>query len=389
MDVACPNDQTRILFVRYVIEPRVMISGPGCVFRGILCPVETAGEGRTHTLPGVTVISSVRYRPTIKMGNRAENSSIVDMWGPGAQVSPFGRTINIVLILGLVDDLSEPDVHTAIQLATFKVATQLAETTRDLTPGRLEVFELSDVDPSLPRVVYILGARTVVPAHPHTDVAWYGMLLTDSLPSFVHPAELLDGAATRDSRRGSGMSPINWAYMNNPVILKLLREHGKRVNFLGVILQRTRFTDEHSKRVSAATTAQMAKLLDAEGAICTLSTPSGNSYMDTMFTVEACEKKGVKTVLITPEWGSNETERAEAFYVPEAVSMVSVGTISRPLKLPAPTKVIGDVKKGEQIELMAEELLLSPWEESLVENELALTYGVDWFGNMNHTCREY
>ncbi|MBI4285808.1 MAG: beta-aspartyl-peptidase, partial [Chloroflexi bacterium] len=31
MDVAFPNEQTRIIFVRDVIEPRVKISGPGCV----------------------------------------------------------------------------------------------------------------------------------------------------------------------------------------------------------------------------------------------------------------------------------------------------------------------------------------------------------------------
>ena len=36
VDVAFPNEQTRVLNVRDVVEPRIKVSGPGCVFPGIL-----------------------------------------------------------------------------------------------------------------------------------------------------------------------------------------------------------------------------------------------------------------------------------------------------------------------------------------------------------------
>ena len=52
LDVAFPGDQTRITFIRGVVEPRVKVSGPGCVFPGILGPVETVGEGRPIAYPG-------------------------------------------------------------------------------------------------------------------------------------------------------------------------------------------------------------------------------------------------------------------------------------------------------------------------------------------------
>ncbi len=72
----------------------------------------------------------------------AQNSSILDMWGPMAKVTPFGSTINIVLIIKLSDSVSELEAHSSIQLAQFKVAHRLAETTR----GRVFFTGGNDLD---------------------------------------------------------------------------------------------------------------------------------------------------------------------------------------------------------------------------------------------------
>src|SRR3972149_11483114 len=118
------------------------------------------------------------------------------------------------------------------------------------------------------------------------------------------------------------------------MVLRLLREHGKRLNFLGVILQKTRFEAEFGKQVSAACTSQMARLLGADGAIITRVSPSGNNLMDGMFTVGACERKGIKTVFLTPEaGGSDGTGLPLHFYVPEARAMVSTGNFNAPIQL--------------------------------------------------------
>lgn len=388
LDVAVPGEKTRIVNCRDSVEPRVKVSGPGSVFPGILGPVETVGEGVTHRLSGVTVISSAEYRGTISSGTAAQSSSFLDMWGPGAQITPFASTINIVLILKLRDNVSEWDAHAAIQSAGFRLGSRLAETTMGRIPENVEDFELFKVDPSLPRVVYILSCCTIWTA-PHSALAYYGLPVRESLPTLMHPNEFFDGALTTDARRGNGGFITTWALMNHPVVIRLLREHGKRLNFLGVILERTEFPTEVGKQVAAAATSQLAKLLGADGTIITRLFPSGNSFIEVMLTVQACVRRGVKTVLLTPERGGSEgTELPLLFYVPEATAMVSTGSFEREIKVPAPTKVIG-VGEGQLVQLYPGDPPFSPWDEITRDLRRDIFGGVDWFGGMNYTCKEY
>lgn len=387
VDIAFPGEQTRIVLVRDVVEPRIKVSGPGCVFPGILGPVETVGEGRTHRLSGVTVMPSAEYHPTILTGTAAQTSGLVDMWGPGAELTPFGSTINIVLIFKLIDGVTELEAHAAIQSAECKVAQWLAETTRHSSPESVEIFELLNVDPSLPRVVYILSCMTTW-QNPHSGVAFYGLPIRESLPTFIHPNELFDGALTADARQGGGTWTTTWEWMTQPVALQLLREHGKRLNFLGVILQRTRFETEHGKRVSAMCTSEMARLLGADGVIITRTVPSGANFIDVMLTVQACEKKGIKTALMTPEWGGvNGTELPLVLYVPEATAIVSTGGHDRDTKLPAPAKVIS-AQQDQLVVLFPGDKPISPWSE-LIFTGWWIQDGIDWFGGRHFTCIEY
>ena len=212
-EIALPGEKARIVNCREAVEPRIKVAGRGCVFPGIMGPVETVGEGKTNRMPGLTVISSAEYKATIMSGTGSGSSAILDMWGPGAEVTPFASTINIVLILKLIEEITEWDAHSAIQLAVFKIAHRLAETTRDKVAENTEVFQLSPVDPSLPRVVYILcastGAGTV-----HPGFALYGRPVDEILPTLMHPNELFDGALTADGRRGNGVFPQTWFFMN-------------------------------------------------------------------------------------------------------------------------------------------------------------------------------
>ena len=387
LDLALPGEETRIVNVRDIVEARIKVSGPGCVFPGILGPVETVGDGRTHRLSGMTVVVSATYRPTILSGTAAQNSSLIDMWGPLGKATPFGSTLNVVLVIKLLDGVTELEAHAAIQLAEFKVARRLAETTRELATDETEVFETQEVDPSLPRVVYIDSFLTNWHA-PHSLVAYYGLPIRESLPTYIHPNEYLDGALTKDTRIGSGEYTYTWEWMNKGIILRLLREHGKRLNFLGVILQRTRFEAEHGKQVTAACAAQMAKLLKAEGVIVTRTVMSGANLVDVMLTVQACEKRGLKTVFLSPEWGGRDgTEPPFVFTVPEADAMVSTGSTDREYRLPAPRKLIG-VKPGELIQLYAGDQWISPSEE-LTMDDTCLAGTTDWWGAGKYTRVQY
>ena len=383
IDLAFPGEKTRIVNVRDVVEPRVKVSGQGCFLPGILGPVETVGDGRTNRLSGVTVMVSTEMTPTIMSGTTSQDASIIDMWGQGAMVSPFGATINIVLLLKLMDGVTELDTHDVIIQAESKVARRLAETTINIVPEDIEVFELSDCDHSLPKIIYIVSFLTNWHA-PHSGIAYYGLPIRESLPTFIHPNEFLDGAMTSDARKGSSGYTHTWEWLNHPVVLRLLREHGKRVNFLGVIIQRTRFEAEHGKKVTAACVSQMARLLKADGAIITRTVSSGANFVDVMLTVQACERKGVKTVLLTPEWGGKDgTELPFVFYVPEATAMVSTGSTDHEFKLPAPAEVIG-VGEGELVQLNLGDRLFSPWSKLTVD-DAAITGASDWWGYGKYT----
>ncbi|MDP2932470.1 MAG: glycine/sarcosine/betaine reductase component B subunit [Chloroflexota bacterium] len=387
LDVAFPGEQTRIVNVRDMVEPRVKVSGPGGVFPGIIAPVQTVGEGRTHRLSGVTVTASAKMTPTIMSGTAAQDTAILDMWGPGAQLAPLSSLINIVLVLRLADTVSELDTHAAIITAECKVAKRLAETTVEIPPQNMEVFELHEVSPSLPRVVYIVGFMTNWHA-PHSAVAYYGLPVRESLPTFVHPNEFLDGALTADARKGISSYARTWQWMNNPVVFKLLREHGKRLNFLGVIVQRTRFEAEHGKLVSAAAASQMARLLGADGAFITRTTASGANFVDVMLTVQACEQKGIKTVLLGPEWGGKDgSELPLVFYVPEATAMVSTGSTDRETKMPAPSKVIG-MAEDKLVQLVLGNAPFSPWSEITLD-DYSIAGASDWWGENYFTRKAY
>jgi glycine reductase len=387
LDLAFPGEKTRIVKVHDVVEPRVKVSGPGCDFPGILGPVETVGEGRTHTLSGVTVMPSAEYQRTILSGTEAESAGIIDMWGPGAQLTPFGSTINIVLTVKLIDGVTELEAHGAIQSAEFRLGRRLAETTQDSDAESVEVFELSRCDPSLPKVVYVLTALTEW-HQAHSLVAYYGLPIRESLPTFMHPNELFDGAITVDARRGGGINTTSWIWMTQPITLELLRQHGKQIDFLGVILQRTRFETEFGKQVSSACASQVARLLGADGAVITRIVTSGNNFVDLMLTVQALEQKGIKTVFLTPEWGGKDgMELPLAFYVPEATAMVSTGSFERDILILKPDKVIG-VGDTKLVNVYAGDKPFAPGDDVTIPSSFLMTGGVDWFGHLNLTCEE-
>jgi glycine reductase len=176
--------------------------------------------------------------------------------------------------------------------------------------------------------------------------------------------------------------------MNHPVVLRLLKEHGKRLNFLGVILQRTRFESDFGKQVTAACTSQMARLLKADGAVISRTGPSGNNFIDVMLTVQGCERKGVKTVFLTPEWGGREgTELPLVFYTPEASAMVTTGSLDREIAFPTPTKIIG-AGDTEIVELTVGDPCIAP-STSFVGDKGYIQGGIDWWGGTRHTCEVY
>ena len=147
--VAAPGERTRITGIRDIVEPRYKVSGSGQVFPGVLGAVEDVGEGRTHRLSGMTVVAAAEYEGTIRAGTTVQRSAILDMSGPGAEISRFSAYLHLVLSFKIVPGLAELDAHGAIQLAECKVAPRLAQTTEGLSPARILTYDLSEKNPNL------------------------------------------------------------------------------------------------------------------------------------------------------------------------------------------------------------------------------------------------
>ena len=385
--VVAPGEKIRITGIRDVIEPRVKVEGKGQVFPGVLGPVAPVGDGRTHRLSGMAVVLTAEYEGTIRAGLGVQRSAILDMWGPGAEASRFSSLVNLVLILRLTGGLSEIEAHTVMQQAGCEVAKRLAEATIGLKPKRVESYYLGKEKPKLPRVALIQGCLTDN-HHSHSGVSYYGLSIRESLATLIHPNELLDGAITINTTRGIAYHPTTWDWQNHPIVLSLYREHRRQLNFAGIILERIRFQTHQGKEVIAQNTAQLASTLGVDGALVAWL-GSGNAFVDVMLTVQACEQRGIKTVLVTYEYGGKEgIDSPLLYYVSEANAVVSTGSRDRWLDLTAPDKVVGPYEEIQILSYPGAPKAAANGPLSFDARDMIIG-GVDNWGRQGWTCRAY
>lgn len=385
--VAMPGEKVRITGVRDVVQPRFKVGGQSQVFPGILGPVKRVGEGRTHNLAGMAVVATAQYEGIIRTGTAAQRSGIIDMWGPGAEITPFASSVNLVLSLKLIEGLPENEAHTAIQLAEYRVATRLAETTGNLEAQTVDLYDLDSTKPELPRTVLIQGCLTEARDLP-SNVSYYGIPIRESLATIIHPNELIDGAVAGNTIKANAYYPTTWHWQNHPLALGLRREHGQRLNFVGIILERIRFVSFQEKEVIAHNTSQVASALQADAAIITWL-GSGNAFIDVMLTVQACEQRGIKTVLVTYEYGGKDgVDSPLLFYTPEANAVVSAGSRDRWLELPAPDRVVGSYEQIHAMEYPGSPRVTAKEPLTLDARDLIIG-GIDLWGRGTLTCRAY
>jgi glycine reductase complex component B subunit alpha and beta len=387
LEVVAPGDRVRITGIRDVVEPRVKVNGGGQVFPGVLGPVEPVGEGCTHRLSGMAVFVTAEYEGTVRAGLGVQRSAILDMWGDGAAASPFSALRALVLNLRLATGLSELTAHAIIQRAAFETAKKLAETTIDLTPANVEIFELGGAAADLPKVLLIQGCLTDSP-NPHSGVSYFGLPIRDSLATVIHPNEFLDGAFAMYATRCIAYFPVTWDWQNHPLLLGLYRAHRREVNFLGVILERIRYDTFHGKEVIAHNTAQLATQLGAEAALISWL-GSGNAFVDVMLTLRACEQRGIKTNLVTYEYGGKDgVDSPLLFYTGEANAITSTGSRDRWIDLPEAERIVGPYEEIKVLSYPGAPLTPARGPFTLDARDMILG-GVDYWGRGNWTCAAY
>ena len=387
LDVVAPGDKVRVTGIRDVVEPRVKVSGSGQVFPGVLGPVEPVGEGRTHRLSGMAVFVTAEYEGLVRAGLGVQRSAILDMWGAGAEASPFSVLRGLVLNLRLAPGLSELTAHAIIQRAAFETARKVAETTLNLSSDKIEVFELGGVPADLPRVMLVQGCLTDSP-NPHSGVSYFGVPIRDSLATVIPPNEFLDGAFSMYATRCIAYFPVTWDWQNHPLLLALYREHGKRINFLGVILERIRYDTFHGKEVIAHNTAQLASHLGAEAALISWL-GSGNAFVDVMLTLRACEQRGIRTTLVSYEYGGKDgVDSPLLFYTPEASAIVSTGSRDRWIDLPHAEKIVGPYQEIKVLSYPGAPLTPACGPFTLDARDM-IVGGVDYWGRGSWSCEAY
>lgn len=385
IEIARPGESARVIHVCDAIEPRIKTLGAGACYPGVLGPVETVGRGRTHRLSGMAVVLSAEYPRLIESGTGAAYEAVLDMSGPGA-LSPLSQTVNLVLALSLGEGHAVADYHQSVRMAGFKVSEALAQTVRALEPMELRHYELSPSGTGLPRVVYVHQTLTQLNL-PTPYITWYGSYMNDWMPFWAHPNEILDGALLPGAFGGLAVKPTSWEHVNNPLVSRMYDLHGKELEFAGIIIQRTRFETFEEKQLSANQAAKLARLMNADGAIITWIA-AGNAFMEGMLTVQALEQEGIKSVFMTYEHGGKEGLEAPLMYtVPEADAIVSVGSLDRPISLPAVERVVGG--RDLNINPEASDERLPSAGEIKLDWYLPVVSAVDHWGFGRQTCVEY
>lgn len=338
-DIARPGESTRIVPVKDIVQPRYKVSGPGQVFPGYVGDVETVGEGVTHVLENCCVATSGQIV--------AFQEGIIDMSGPGAQFNSFSKMNVFVPLITPVEGLDKHAHEATVRVAGVKTAAYLAKTTARLTPDEVETFETESIlemaakYPDLPKVVYVYMIQCQGLMH---DTYVYGLNVKGILSTLISPTEVLDGAVVSGNCAAPGHKNATIHHQNNPVILDLLRRHGKDLCFAGVVL-----TNESAmlidKKRGAYYASNLSRLIGADGVIIT-EEGGGNPETDLMLNCKHHEEKGIKTVLITDEYaGRDGASQGLADVTPEADAVVTNGNGNQFVRLPKMDKVIGDLEK--------------------------------------------
>jgi sarcosine reductase len=331
VEIVRPGEAVRVTHVLDAVEPRIRPDGRAAF------PTEgTAGEGRTNRLDGVVVLSCLDFGAEERPLH--EQESVVDMAGPGAELGPFSSMTAVVLTFRPGEDGHEA-AETLARLTSLSIAEELARPTLDSEPETVERFELGPADESLPAVAAILQLSDLGPLYYQY---LYGVPVGEAgLPRVVDPAELLDGAVT--------CGEYHWASIRNPTLFHqrsalvraLYREHGHRLRFAGLVLVRGYEQSAEDKQRVAEAAALCAAELEADGAIVTTD-GGGNSHTDSMLTVRALERAGIRAAVIVAEQNDPaSTEPALVDWVPEADCIVSTGNMEQLIPAWTPDRVLG------------------------------------------------
>lgn len=343
LHIVKPGDMVRLVPVKEAIEARCRVGG-GPVFPGVTGELMQAGDGKIHALKDSSILVVGRHWGGFQDG-------LIDMGGEGAKYTYYSQLKNLVLVADTDEDFEKREQQKknhALRWAGMRLAEYVGKCVENLEPEETEVYELEPVTKrsaevnALPSVVLVLQPQSQMEELGYNDLA-YGWDCNRMLPTFMHPNEVLDGAMISGSFMPCSSKWSTYDFQNFPMIKRLYQEHGKTINFLGVIMSNLNVALEQKQR-AALFVAQMAKSLGADSAIVA-EEGYGNPDADFIACIVALEDAGVKTIGLTNECTGRDGASQPLVALDEkANAIVSCGNVSELIELPPMETVIGELE---------------------------------------------
>lgn len=333
VQISCvsPGASARIIKVLDAIEPRAKGPGGGGIFPGFLGPAQPQGRGATHVLAGVAVVVA-GYLP------RAQEA-IVDMSGSGAGLSPLGATHNVVVQFVPSPDAPWDEVESALRRGSLRLAARLAEAALESSPSE-ETYLDSITTPKtsgLPRFGIVTNLQTQGPAK---DVFLYGTSLSGSMPIFLDPNELEDGAIVSGQFGHPALRNPTYLYQNHPVVNTLRTRDGRDLEFGGLIVC-PEPEDMARKELISAVAARLCASLGFDAVIVTKE-GGGNADADVAFKMDELERLGIDSVGILAEMSGQDGTGPPIVLQPTlATALVSTGNYDEKVHLDSVEVALG------------------------------------------------
>jgi len=345
--IARPGESIRIIPVKDVIEPRSSLIPGYPVYPGMLSAWNPDADG---TVSGEIVSLSGMVVTTV--GSIVGfQEGLIDMSGPGSEYSLFSKKLHLVLDVAVKEGMGRHDHEKTIRLAGLKASEYIAgSVVKKLSSADIRETLVNPGTPGFPappvpaggngkpRVAYLYMLQSQGLLH---DTYYCGVDVKTMLPRIVVPTEVLFGAIVSGNCVSACDKNTTYHHQNNPIILELLRRHGKDWEFVGCVITNENVTLGDKQR-SSTLAAELIASLNPDGVIISKE-GFGNPDADLMMNCSKIEAHGIKTVLLTDEFaGQAGASQSLVDTHPKADAIVSTGNANEVVVLPPLEKVIGD-----------------------------------------------
>ena len=279
----------------------------------------------------------------------AFREGVIEMSGPGAELCPFSKTVNLVVKFvqeqsgegarekdNFQVDAWDYEAERAIEasrLLTVRAAEYLTRAAHEVTPDDVTSFSLTPSEEDLPKVVYI---------HHNVGSSLYGWSdYSSDHAMLLHPNEIMDGALVLSNRFVEpAIRDCTFFHQNNSIIQELYQRHGKDLNFAGVVFFTGHSETLEQKERESNSAVKLAHSLGAEAAVIA-PFRSGHSGVAFMMVCQKCERSGIRVTVGVSQLVAGAGEPGLNHWVPEADAMVVSGNDRDTIRLSAVDRVIG------------------------------------------------